>query len=76
MRVVAEILRKRGGRTWVVVSDGFDLYRIKLMFSAQGIMAYGSPAPSSPIEADPTRRAPHSLREAFVCTLWYLGFRG
>jgi uncharacterized SAM-binding protein YcdF (DUF218 family) len=71
----ARLLRKRGAKTCDAVSDGFHLYRVKLMFSSQGITAYGSPAPASPIEADPIQRSVHSLREAFVSMLWYVGFR-
>lgn len=76
VRAVARILRRRGATTCVTVSDGFHLYRIKLMFSSRGITAYGSPAPGSPIEADPTLRPLHSLRETLITTLWYVGIRG
>lgn len=72
----SRLLRQRGAKSCIAVSDGFHLYRIKLMFSTQGIVAYASPAPASPIEADPSKRTVHSLREAFVSTLWHLGFRG
>jgi uncharacterized SAM-binding protein YcdF (DUF218 family) len=71
----ARLLRQRGAKTCIAVSDGFHLYRAKLMFSSQGITAYGSPAPASPIEADPIQRTLHSWREAFISSLWYLGFR-
>lgn len=70
---VAAILRRRGARTCIAVSDGFHLYRIKLMFSAQGMTAYGSPVPASPIETDPMACFLHSLRETFISTLWYVG---
>ena len=76
VKSVAELLRQRNARTCIAVSDGFHLHRIKLMFSSLGITAYGSPAPASPIEADPFRRTMHSLRETLVTTLWYLGVRG
>jgi len=76
VQAVARMLRQRGAKTCVAVSDGFHLYRIKLMFSSQGITAYGSPVPDSPIEADPTQRPLHSLREALITTLWYVGIRG
>ena len=72
---VGPMLRSRHKNTCLVVSDGFHLYRIKLMFSAQGISAYGCPAPSSPIEADPFLRTMHSLRETGISSLWYLGIR-
>lgn len=74
-RAVAKLLKKRHAKTCLVVSDGFHLYRIKRMFAAQGITAYGSPAPASPIEADPFQRVLHSWRETFISTLWYVGIR-
>ncbi|HUU14975.1 MAG TPA: YdcF family protein [Terriglobia bacterium] len=76
VQAVAQMLRRRGAKTCLAVSDGFHLYRVKLMFSSQGITAYGSPAPASPIEADPTLRPLHSLRETLINTLWYVGIRG
>ncbi len=72
----SRLLRQRGAKSCIAVSDGFHLYRIKLMFASQGVVAYASPAPDSPIEADPVKRTVHSLREAVVSTLWHLGFRG
>jgi uncharacterized SAM-binding protein YcdF (DUF218 family) len=76
VQAVTQMLRQRGAKTCLAVSDGFHLYRVKLMFSSQGIVAYGSPAPDSPIEADPTLRPLHSLRETLINTLWYVGIRG
>ncbi|MFB3921195.1 MAG: YdcF family protein [Terriglobia bacterium] len=70
------LLRQRGARNCIAVSDGFHLYRIKRMFASQGMAAYASPAPASPIENDPVKRTVHSMRETFVSTLWHLGFRG
>lgn len=75
VQAVAQILRQRHAYTCLAVSDGFHLYRIKLMFRALGITAYGSPAPASPIEDNPTLRTLYSLRETVVTTLWYLGLR-
>ncbi len=75
VQAVTRILRKRGARSCIVVSDGFHLYRIKLMFDGTGLTAYGSPVPDSPIEADSIQRRLHSLREALVATLWYVGIR-
>jgi uncharacterized SAM-binding protein YcdF (DUF218 family) len=75
VRAVARLLRQQQKQTCIAVSDGFHLYRVKLMFRSVGITAYGSPAPDSPIEADPTERALHSLRESVITTLWYLGIR-
>ena len=76
VEAVARLLAERHARTCIVVSDGFHLYRAKLMFAARGITAYGSPAPASPIEADPFERALYTFREMMSSTLWYLGYRG
>ena len=75
VRAVARLLRSQRKQTCLIVSDGFHLYRIKLLFRAQRITAYGCPAPQSPIEADPFLRTMHSLRELAVTSLWYSGIR-
>jgi len=75
VKAVAQILKQRHARTCIAVSDGFHLYRIKLMFRASGITAFASPAPDSPIEDDPTLRTLYSLRELGVTTLWRLGLK-
>jgi uncharacterized SAM-binding protein YcdF (DUF218 family) len=75
VKAVAEILKLHRARTCIAVSDGFHLYRVKLMFRTLGITAFGSPAPDSPIEDDPALRTIYSLRETVVTTLWHLGVR-
>lgn len=75
VKAVADILRQRHARTCIAVSDGFHLYRIKLMFRALGIAAYASPAPDSPIEDDPSLRLLYTLREMVVSSLWRLGVK-
>jgi len=75
VRAATRLLRQRGAKSCLAVSDGFHLYRIKLMFAPTGITVFASPAPASPIEADPIQRSVHSLREALICGLWYLGIR-
>ncbi|HXJ92295.1 MAG TPA: YdcF family protein [Terriglobia bacterium] len=76
VRAVAELLAERHARSCIAVSDGFHLYRIKLMLTKRGIRTYASPAPASPIESDPWTRTFHSLREVLITTAWYLGYRG
>jgi len=76
VRAVAGILAQHHAGSCIAVSDGFHLYRIKRMLIARGIKTYGSPAPASPIEADPWDRTLHSLREMLITTAWYLGYRG
>lgn len=75
VRAVTQILQQRHAHTCIVVSDGFHLCRIKLMFHTLGITAYASPAPDSPIEDDPTLRTLYSLREMGVTSLWRLGVK-
>ena len=75
VEAVTDILRQRHARTCVAVSDGFHLYRIKLMFRAMGITAYTSPAPDSPIEDDSSLRTLYTLREMVLTTLWHLGLK-
>jgi len=75
VRAVTQILQQRRLSTCIVVSDGFHLYRIKLMFRSLGITAYASPAADSPIEEDSTLRTLYSLREMALTTLWRLGVK-
>jgi uncharacterized SAM-binding protein YcdF (DUF218 family) len=75
VRAVARLLALRRAKSLLAVSDGFHLYRIKLMCTSVGLTVFASPAPASPIEADPMKRTLHSLREAFLSSLWYVGFR-
>jgi len=75
VKAVTLLLRQRQKHTCIAVSDGFHLYRIKLMFRSLGITAYASPAPDSPIEADSYLRTLYSLREMVNTTLWYVGIR-
>jgi len=76
VRAVSRLLRSRHKSTCIAVSDGFHLYRVKLMFKAQGIQAFGSPAPESPIETSSFERFLHSLREVLLLNLWHAGFKG
>ena len=60
------LLKAKGWQTAVVVSDGFHLFRVKKMFSDNGITAYTSPAPNSPIEVAASQRFWHSVREVVL----------
>ncbi len=75
VRATTQILEQRHVHDCIAVSDGFHLFRIKLMFRALGITAYASPAPESPIEDDPAERTLYSLREVMDTTAWRLGLR-
>jgi uncharacterized SAM-binding protein YcdF (DUF218 family) len=75
VKAVTRLLQQRQLHTCIAVSDGFHLYRIKLMFWSLGITAYASPDPDSPIEADSYLRTLYTLREMLVTSLWYVGVR-
>src|SRR5215510_1155078 len=62
----AGLLKSKGWESALVVSDGFHLYRAKRMFADNGIVAYTSPAPESPIETASSQRFWHSLREVVL----------
>ncbi len=76
VQAVVKLLKERHTSACIVVSDGFHLFRIKKMFSARGITAYGSPDPESPIEADALDRTLYSIRELLVTSLTFLGYKG
>lgn len=71
VQAVAAILSRLHSRSCIVVSDGFHLYRLKIMLAKLGIRAYGSPVPASTIEEDPFLRTVYSLREVLLLNLWY-----
>jgi len=66
IRAVSGLLKGKGWNSALVVSDGFHLYRAKKMFADNGIVAYTSPAPNSPIEVAASQRFWHSIREVIL----------
>src|SRR5436309_6297705 len=66
IQAAAGLMHAKGWKTALVVSDGFHLFRIKRMFQDNGILAYTSPAPNSPIEIASSQRFWHSLREVIL----------
>lgn len=66
IRAAAGLMQAKGWRSALVVSDGFHLYRLKRIFEDNGVQAYTSPAPNSPIEAAASQRFWHSLRELIL----------
>ncbi|HZT33866.1 MAG TPA: YdcF family protein [Bryobacteraceae bacterium] len=61
----AEILRRMGLKSAIVVSDGYHIYRVKKMLQARGIAAYGSPRPE---------KQHRSLRERWNCVRQAIGY--
>jgi uncharacterized SAM-binding protein YcdF (DUF218 family) len=66
------VLKAKGWKTALVVSDGFHLFRVKRMFADAGIQAYTSPAPNSPIEVEASQRFWHSVREVILFSAYRL----
>jgi uncharacterized SAM-binding protein YcdF (DUF218 family) len=66
IQAAAGLIKAKGWKTALVVSDGFHLFRVKKMFSDNGIVVYTSPAPNSPIEVAASQRFWYSLREVVL----------
>ena len=66
IQATSRLIKAKGWRTALVVSDGFHLFRVKQMFADNGIVAYTSPAPNSPIEVAASQGFWHSLREVVL----------
>jgi uncharacterized SAM-binding protein YcdF (DUF218 family) len=72
IRAASLNMKSKDWKTVVVVSDGFHLYRLKEMFEDEGIVAYTSPVPASPIESSASQRFWYSLREVFLFSAYRL----
>lgn len=64
MRGAAMVLHDAGLRRVLLVSDGFHLFRVKLMARDLGLTPYGSAAPNSPIRPGGGVEFSYVLREA------------
>ncbi len=67
----AEIMRRMGLHSCILVSDGYHIFRSKRMMQAQGIAVYGSPRYSQP--QSKTREYWMYLRQAAAYALWKVG---
>ncbi|MDD5544279.1 MAG: YdcF family protein [Acidobacteriia bacterium] len=56
-------MKREGLQSAILVSDGFHLFRCKLIFGRLGDRVYASPVPDSPIENSATERFLYTLRE-------------
>lgn len=63
--MAAEILRRMGLHSVVVVSDGYHIFRVKEMLRASGLAAYGSPR---------KERNPEPLHEQWNCVKQAIGY--
>ncbi|MGC9968971.1 MAG: YdcF family protein [Bryobacteraceae bacterium] len=69
----AEIMRRAGLRSCILVSDGYHIFRAKKMLEAQGLSVYGSPRPEAP--RNDLRQWWLCLRQAVGYLLWTVGIR-
>ena len=67
----AEIMRRMGLRSCIVVSDGYHIYRVKKMLEFQGMNVYGSPRPGA--ARDDWREQWVYFRQAVAYALWRVG---
>ncbi|MEO8098348.1 MAG: YdcF family protein [Acidobacteriota bacterium] len=70
----AEIMRRMGLKSCIVVSDGYHIFRVKKLLESRGMIAYGSPRPEE--------RKPDAggwlggwvyVRQAIAYGLWRVG---
>ena len=76
MRSVAALLRPLGVDEVIIVSDGFHLFRSRMMARDVGLRAWGSPAAASPIRTGGGGELSYVLREAaaVIAHLWQTRF--
>jgi uncharacterized SAM-binding protein YcdF (DUF218 family) len=72
LRSVAAILRDRGIRDAVFVSDRTHMFRVLLMARDEGILAFGSPTTTSPSDADPQRRLAATVHELGALGVYFV----
>ncbi len=68
----AEIMRREGLHSCIVVSDGYHIYRVKRLLQAQGIRVYGSPRPPAGSPSLAELRWLY-FRQAIGFALWQIG---
>ena len=69
---VAGILRSHGVSDAVFVSDPTHMLRVLRIAQDLGIKAYGSPTPTSVVEADPSQRLDATVHELAALGLYFL----
>jgi len=70
LRAVASVLDREGLASAVFVSDRSHMLRVMRMARDLGIVAYGSPAPDSPMDATMSRRMDATVHELGALA-WY-----
>lgn len=69
----AQIMRRAGLKSCILVSDGYHIFRAKKMLEAQGLSVYGSPRPQAP--GNDLRQWWLCLRQSVGYVLWMVGIR-
>jgi uncharacterized SAM-binding protein YcdF (DUF218 family) len=72
LSAVAAELRARDMRSAVFVSDPSHMLRVLRIADDLGIEAYGSPTPTSPIQADPLRRVQAIAHELGALAVYFV----
>ena len=72
LRTVGQMLRDRGARDVVFVSDRTHMLRVLRMARDQGLTSFGSPTTTSPTDADLISRADATLHELGALALYFL----
>jgi len=73
VEAVGSIFRQHGLSTGLFVSDQTHMLRVLRMAADQGIVAWGSPTRTSPIDRDPVRRQKAMLHELAGLAAYYVG---
>ena len=71
-RACERILKPRGVESLLVVSDGFHLYRSKMLAENAGFEAYGYAAENSPIRHGSGTELRYMVRETLGVLAWKL----
>ncbi len=69
--MAAEIMRRMGLRSVIVVSDGYHIYRVKRMLQSRGLKVYGSPRKE--LNPAPLHERWNYLKQAIGYLLWRVG---
>ena len=72
LKAVAGELADREMRSAIFVSDPTHMLRVLKIADDLGIEAYGSPTPSSPVQADPLRRVQATIHELGALAVYFL----
>ncbi|MEO5964894.1 MAG: YdcF family protein [Candidatus Limnocylindrales bacterium] len=72
LRAVAAAMHARGLHSAVFVSDPTHMLRVLRIASDLGIEAYGSPTPTSPVQADPALRLRATVHELGALAVYFV----